>query len=156
MQASQPLASGAADAVSTGSSYGRGSLPPVTRATVTSDTVTHRPTSGVIITRFVARATGREPLHCHDHILPLWRGRNRPLCHNLRRPLGCWNIRRGRRGRLEPRMQRRARSLRAGHAEPLRSDCFYLLPCEARLRQRLRAARALQHRFRVQPGLPGA
>ena len=39
MQASQPLASGAADAVSTGSSYGRGYFPPVTRATVTSDMV---------------------------------------------------------------------------------------------------------------------
>ena len=37
MQASLPLASGAADAVSTGSSYGR-SYQPVTRATVTSDT----------------------------------------------------------------------------------------------------------------------
>ena len=39
MQAPRPLTSGAADAVSTGSSYGRGSLPPVTRATVTSDMV---------------------------------------------------------------------------------------------------------------------
>jgi hypothetical protein len=38
MQASRPLASGAAAADSTSSSYGRGSFPPVTRATVTSDT----------------------------------------------------------------------------------------------------------------------
>ena len=38
MQASRPLASGAADADSTGSSYGR-SFQPVTRATVTSDMV---------------------------------------------------------------------------------------------------------------------
>ena len=38
MQASRPLASGAADADSTGSSYRR-SILPVTRATVTSDTI---------------------------------------------------------------------------------------------------------------------
>jgi hypothetical protein len=37
--ATRDLASGAADAVSTGGSYGRGSFPPVTRATVTSDMV---------------------------------------------------------------------------------------------------------------------
>ena len=37
MQASLPLTSGAADAVSTVSSYGYGSILPVTRATVTSD-----------------------------------------------------------------------------------------------------------------------
>jgi hypothetical protein len=46
MQASQPLASGAADAVSTGSSYGRGYFPPVTRATVTSDMVASSETDG--------------------------------------------------------------------------------------------------------------
>jgi hypothetical protein len=39
MQASRPLASGAADAVSTVSSYGYGSILPVTRATATSDMV---------------------------------------------------------------------------------------------------------------------
>ena len=37
MQASRPLTSGAADAVSTVSSYGYGYTLPVTRATVTSD-----------------------------------------------------------------------------------------------------------------------
>ena len=46
MQASRPLTPGAADAVSTGSSYGRGSLPPVTRATVTSDMVASSETDG--------------------------------------------------------------------------------------------------------------
>ena len=42
MQASRPLTSGTADAVSTGSSYGRGYFPPVERATVTSDSMVSR------------------------------------------------------------------------------------------------------------------
>ena len=46
MQASLPLTSGAADAVSIGSSYGRGSFPPVTRATITSDMVASPETNG--------------------------------------------------------------------------------------------------------------
>ena len=46
MQASRPLTSGAADAVSTVSSYGYGSILPVTRATVTSDMVASSETDG--------------------------------------------------------------------------------------------------------------
>ena len=46
MQASRPLTSGAADAVSTVSSYGYGSILPVTRATVTSDMVASPETNG--------------------------------------------------------------------------------------------------------------
>jgi hypothetical protein len=46
MQASRPLTSGAADAVSTVSSYGYGSILPVTRATVTSDMVASPETDG--------------------------------------------------------------------------------------------------------------